>query len=95
MLPYLRLREVLGVPGAPAPRQSVVVVQFGGRKAGLVVDHLVGECQTVIKPLGKVFQKMKGVGGFTIMGNGMVALIIDVPGLLHRYTSPDPLALAA
>ncbi|MFA7279964.1 MAG: chemotaxis protein CheA [Sterolibacterium sp.] len=95
VLPFLRLREVLDVHGAPAERQSVVVVQYAGHKAGLVVDNLIGECQTVIKPLGKVFQKMKGVGGFTIMGNGMVALIIDVPSLLHRFTNPDPLALAA
>jgi two-component system chemotaxis sensor kinase CheA len=95
VLPFLRLREVLDVQGAPSERQSVVVVQFGGRKAGLVVDHLAGETQTVIKPLGQVFNKLKGVGGFTIMGNGAVALIIDVPGLMHRFTSPEQMAMAA
>jgi two-component system, chemotaxis family, sensor kinase CheA len=95
VLPFLRLREALDVEGPPSERQSVVVVQFGGHKAGLVVDHLVGETQTVIKPLGKVFQKMKGIGGFTIMGNGAVALVIDVPGLMHRFTDPVQLALAA
>jgi two-component system chemotaxis sensor kinase CheA len=94
VLPFLRLREVLDVRGAPSERQSVVVVQYAGRKAGLVVDHLDGETQTVIKPLGKVFQKLKGVGGFTILGNGKVALIIDVPGLMQRFTSFDPLAAA-
>jgi two-component system chemotaxis sensor kinase CheA len=49
-----------------------------------VVDKLLGEFQTVIKPLGKVFQQIRGIGGFTILGNGDVALILDVPGLMKQ-----------
>jgi two-component system chemotaxis sensor kinase CheA len=83
VLPYLKLHDALGVPGEPAPRQSVVVVQFGGRKVGLVVDRLLGEFQTVIKPLSKLFARLRGVAGSTILGTGEVALILDVPALVQ------------
>ncbi|MFI3158431.1 MAG: chemotaxis protein CheW, partial [Methylococcaceae bacterium] len=55
-----------------------------GRKAGLVVDRLMGEFQTVIKPLGNLFKGEKSLGGFTILGSGEVALIVDVPGLMNQ-----------
>jgi len=48
------------------------------------VDKLLGEFQTVIKPLGKVFNLIRGIGGFTILGSGEVALILDVPGLMRQ-----------
>ncbi len=84
VLPYLRLREHFEVEGEPARRENVVVVRHGERKVGLVVDRLLGEFQTVIKPLGKVFNRISGIGGFTILGSGEVALIIDVPGLMGQ-----------
>ena len=84
VLPYLRLREHFEVEGEPARRENVVVVRHGERKVGLVVDRLLGEFQTVIKPLGKVFHRVSGIGGFTILGSGEVALIIDVPGLMGQ-----------
>ena len=65
-------------------RDNIVVVQFAGKKAGFVVDELLGEHQTVIKPLGKVFQNLKGISGTTILGSGEVAMIIDVPELVQR-----------
>ena len=65
-------------------RDNIVVVQYAGQKAGLVVDELLGEHQTVIKPLGKVFQNLKGISGATILGSGEVAMIIDVPALFGR-----------
>ncbi|MGZ5053137.1 MAG: chemotaxis protein CheW [Methylobacter sp.] len=45
---------------------------------------MLGEFQTVIKPLGKLFKSEKSIGGFTILGNGEVALIVDVPGLMAQ-----------
>jgi two-component system chemotaxis sensor kinase CheA len=63
----------------PAARQNVVIVQYAGEKAGIVVDQLLGEFQTVIKPLGVLFRNMRGIGGSTILGSGEVALILDVP----------------
>ncbi len=84
VLPYCRLREHFEVEGDTVRRENVVVVRYGDQKVGLVVDKLMGEFQTVIKPLGKVFQRIQGIGGFTILGNGEVALILDVPGLMKQ-----------
>jgi len=84
VLPYLRLREHFEVEGEPARRENVVVVRYGEHKVGLVVDRLLGEFQTVIKPLGKVFNQISGIGGSTILGSGDVALILDVPGLMGQ-----------
>jgi len=87
VLPFLRLREVFGVAGATPRRESVVVVRSGALRAGLVVDSLIGEFQTVIKPLGPVFSKLRAVSGSTLLGSGEVALILDVAALLERLTS--------
>jgi two-component system chemotaxis sensor kinase CheA len=73
----------------PVQRENIVVVQYGGRRAGLVVDHLMGEFQTVIRPLGVVFNGLDGISGFTILGNGNVALILDVPGLVRRVAGSE------
>jgi two-component system chemotaxis sensor kinase CheA len=58
-------------------------MQYANQKIGLVVDKLIGEFQTVIKPLGKVFEHVKGIGGFTILGSGSVALVLDVPRMMQ------------
>jgi len=84
VLPFLRLRALFALEGAPPPRQNVVVVRFGGRQAGIAVDHLLGECQAVIKPLGPLFERVAGIAGSTILGSGEVALILDVPQLVQR-----------
>ncbi len=86
VLPLVRLRELYDIEGEPGRRQNVVVVKGNGTRVGLVVDQLMGELQTVIKPLGKVFQNVRGVGGFTILGNGQVALLLDIPNLVRQVT---------
>ena len=73
----------------PVKRENVVVVQYAGRRAGLVVDNLMGEFQTVIRPLGEVFNGLDGISGFTILGNGNVALILDVQGLVRRVAGNE------
>jgi two-component system, chemotaxis family, sensor kinase CheA len=83
-LPYLRLRDHFGLEGARPPRENVVVVQHGAQAAGVVVDALHGESSTVIKPLGAMFKGIPGVAGSSILGNGRVALILDVAGLLRE-----------
>ena len=82
VLPFVRLRELFAVPGEPPARESIVVVQFAGNRAGIVVDQLIGEFQTVIKPLGAMFPSLRGIGGSTILGSGEVALILDVAALI-------------
>lgn len=84
VLPFIRLREVFDVGGPPARRESIVVVRYAGQKAGLVVDALHGEFQTVIKPLNKLFSQAKCISGSTILGSGEVALIVDVPALIQQ-----------
>jgi two-component system chemotaxis sensor kinase CheA len=82
-LPCLRLRRHFGLDGRAA-RESVVVVQHEGGRAGLAVDGLLGERQTVIKPLGALLQGLPGIAGSAILGDGRVAMILDVPGLLRE-----------
>jgi len=83
VLPYLRLNRFFKYPCLGARRENVVVVQHENFKAGLVVETLQGERQTVIKPLGKLFQGVPGISGSAILGNGKVGLILDVPSLLR------------
>ena len=83
-LPYLRLREVLGVRGPGADRESVVVLGHGEGRAGLVVDELYGESQRVLKPLDRLFRNLPGVAGSTLLDNGRVGLVLDVPSLLKE-----------
>ncbi len=89
VLPFVRLRDVFEVAGEVPPRQNVVVVQYAGLKAGIVVDQLMGEFQTVIKPLGTIFKHVKGIGGSTILGSGEVALILDVQALVERCSERE------
>ncbi|WP_415878584.1 chemotaxis protein CheA [Methylomonas sp. TEB] len=85
VLPYLRLGDYFHNQSADSnrKRESVVVVKSGQTKAGFVVDELHGEHQTVIKPLGKVFERLNGITGATVLGDGNVALILDVQGLIQ------------
>jgi two-component system chemotaxis sensor kinase CheA len=94
-LPLINLRSLFKLPGPPCPRASVVVVRVGDRRAGVVVDALLGEHQTVIKPLSRLFRRVRGVGGSTILGSGEVALILDVPALLNLATQVDAFDLSA
>ncbi|WP_367986743.1 chemotaxis protein CheA [Vibrio sp. NTOU-M3] len=83
-LPYLRLAEWFGVKShSTVEQEAFIVVQFGSLKAGLVVDRLSGEYQTVVKPLGSLFDGLKGVSGATILGSGEVAIILDVFSLIQ------------
>ncbi|HZX32248.1 MAG TPA: chemotaxis protein CheA [Rhodocyclaceae bacterium] len=84
VLPFVRLRELFRVAGQRPKRENVVVVRYAGQKAGIVVDELRGEFQTVIKPLASLFRHLQGIGGSTILGSGEVALILDIQALIQR-----------
>ncbi len=86
-LPFLRLRDHFKVPGPSPARESVVVIGHGRGQAGLAVETLLGQGQTVVKPLGRLFQDVSGVAGTAILGTGRVALILDVPSLLKKALS--------
>ena len=87
VLPFIRLRELFSIKGTPARGENIVVLKYAGQKAGLVVDTLLGEFQTVIKPLGPIFNQVTCISGSTILGSGDVALILDVPALVRRCVS--------
>lgn len=89
VLPLIFLRTYFDLPHSDARRENVVVVRFAGQKAGIVVDGLLGEFQTVIKPLGKLFSGLRGISGSTILGNGAVALIVDVPALVQLIVQQE------
>jgi len=87
-LPLFYLRNWLVKPGSAPEFEGtghVVVANVGGVHVGLVVDQLVGQEEVVIKPLGAMLQGMEGMAGATITGDGKIALILDVPGLMRKY----------
>jgi two-component system chemotaxis sensor kinase CheA len=69
--------------GKPPERENVVVVKINDFHAGIAVDELLGGMQTVVKPLGRAFQGVPGIAGSTVLGDGRVGLIVDVPSLLR------------
>ncbi|ARU26824.1 chemotaxis protein CheA [Cellvibrio sp. PSBB006] len=87
-IPLFHLKQWL-VKGTESVRVQaeahVVIVSVGTRRVGFVVDQLIGQEEVVIKPLGKMLQGTPGMAGATITGDGTIALILDVPGLLRRY----------
>lgn len=96
-LPYVRLRQAFDLaapPPASSLRESLVIVEYGHQRAGIVVDRLLGEVQAVIKPMGQIFRGVRGVGGSTILGDGRVALILDIPALIALSNeTQEPAAL--
>ena len=84
LVPFLRLRHLLDSPGTPEDFQKVVVVASAEGRVGLVVDRIIGSNQTVIKQLSPLHSGVKEFSGATILGDGAVALILDVPQLVAR-----------
>lgn len=84
VLPVLVLRELFRLNGAPPRRESVVVVRHAGQKVGLVVDALLGQVQAVMKPLSPLLAGVRCISGSTVLGNGEVALVLDLPALLKQ-----------
>jgi two-component system chemotaxis sensor kinase CheA len=85
-LPIVRLHEVFNIRSVRSTRLTeglVVVVEGLGGRCGLFVDNILGQQQVVIKSLEDNYRKVPGISGATILGDGSVALILDIPGLMH------------
>lgn len=82
LVPYVRLRDWFGQQGKQLPIEQIVVTRMGDTRFGFTVDEVIGQHQTVIKRLGKVYDGVKGLSGATILGDGTVALIVDAPKLV-------------
>jgi two-component system, chemotaxis family, sensor kinase CheA len=97
VLPYLDLARFYGAAAGAtgdARRRSLIVVRDGNVRIGLVVDRLLGEHQTVIKPLAGIFRHLKALAGSTILGSGDVALVLDMQGVVAAATRQGQTGLA-
>jgi two-component system chemotaxis sensor kinase CheA len=86
LIPYVDLREVFEIPGGVSAGpviSKIVLVRYEDQRVGLVVDRVMGTHQTVIQSLGRFFRKINVVSGSTVMGDGRVALILDIPGIVR------------
>ncbi len=81
VLPSMVLSKLLGINGKKSPN-TAIIVQHGDYKVGIIVDSLEGEIQTIIKPMPEMFANLKWINGTAILGNGRVAIILDIPGLI-------------
>ncbi len=82
LVPFLRLRDLFRTGTKPDPFQKVVVISTGAERVGLVVDQIIGDHQTVIKGMSKLHHDVATFSGATILGDGDVALILDVGHLV-------------
>jgi two-component system, chemotaxis family, sensor kinase CheA len=89
IVPCLRLREVFGISGDFPAIEPIVVVKVDGLRVGLAVDRVVGEHQTVIKSLGRLYRDVEEFSGATIRGDGSMSLILDVSALVRRASESD------
>jgi two-component system chemotaxis sensor kinase CheA len=81
VVPYIRLREQFSIAGIPQSIEQIVIARVDDKRVGFVVDYVIGGHQTVIKNLGAFYRDDEGVSGATILGDGAVALILDLPRL--------------
>ncbi|MDY6944771.1 MAG: chemotaxis protein CheA [Pseudomonadota bacterium] len=86
LLPVLDLRAMYELDCVAAERMNIVVLQSAAMRFGVLVDTLLGQHQTVIKPLARIFSGLRGISGSTILGSGDVALIFDIAALSERAT---------
>ena len=84
--PLISLREQMQIdePGKPIENSIIVLVEIGKKRYGIIVDQLLGKQQVVIKSLERHYKKVDGISGATIMGDGKVAMIIDVDNLMKN-----------
>lgn len=83
LVPYINLREIFKINGSIPVIQQAVILRNDEDRFGIVVDSVLGDHQTVIKSLGSIFNNLNFVSGATILGNGEIALILDIEGLSH------------
>ena len=82
IVPYIRLRDHFGIEDERPSLEHIVIADVHEKRIGFVVDNVIGGHQTVIKSLGPAFKHMKDISGATILGDGTVALILDVNAMV-------------
>jgi two-component system chemotaxis sensor kinase CheA len=91
IIPYISLREKFLIHSDKPDIEQIVITTVDDQRVGFVVDHVIGEHQTVIKSLGKVYMNVEGVSGATILGDGTVALILDAPKIVQSAVNMEAL----
>lgn len=91
-VPYVELDKLFGFDSSQSKGRRVVVVSTDGRRIGFVVDDVVGQLQTVIKPLSRFHRFVEGLAGATILGDGSVALILDANAIVRRADAARQIA---
>lgn len=86
---YISLRHIFGIAGDPPDIEKVILVKVRGKRTGFGVDQVIGQHQTVIKTLSRVYGNVEGISGATILGDGTVALILDVSQLVTADRNED------
>ena len=89
IVPYIRLRREFDIKGEPPSIEQIVVTGVNGSRIGFVVDKVIGDHQTVIKNLGKLYEDVEVVSGATILGDGTLALILDAGKLAADVESRE------
>jgi len=84
IIPYIPLRKTFRLDSTPPDIEQVVITEIAGKRVGFVVDKVIGQHQTVIKSMGSMLKRIEGISGATILGDGTVALIIDVNKIVHH-----------
>jgi len=84
LVPYVRLRDYFRLPGARPDIEQIMIVETADGRCGLAVDEVLGDHQTVIKNLGRVYRHVQVISGATILGDGAVALILDPQRLVQQ-----------
>ncbi|MCL4490598.1 MAG: chemotaxis protein CheA [Nitrospirae bacterium] len=93
IIPYIRLRERFAIGGDLPEIEQIVIIGSDGCRTGFVVDNVIGEHQTVIKSLGRFYRDTEGLSGATILGDGTVALILDINKLVRNAELDEQAAL--
>lgn len=84
IIPYISLREIFNISTESPSIEQIVICRIGLTRVGFVVDQIIGHHQTVLKNMGRIYRDTKGFSGSTILGDGTVALILDLQELLHE-----------
>ena len=88
-IPFIDMRRLFGVDGEPRQFPQIVVAELEGTQIGFLVDKVVGHCQTVIKPLGKGVKQADMFSGASILGDGSIALVLDINHLIAHVRADE------
>jgi len=88
-IPFFYLRKQFHINGIPPQREEVLVVKYESQKVGLIIDKVIGEYQTVLKPLGKHYKHQEFIAGGTILGDGTIALVLDTNKIIFQFANKN------